>query len=599
MRYSIHSFRCAIFSVFLNCVPVAQSALDVPWSNKKYGPDGPWQAVQVKVGGIDPTLKVDAQNHADLDMYPGGGYDSFTFSSLACKPYPNSKCGNGGTWDPDDKAMDWFKDYDSPWHPPLDDTTFGLHSGPRNYTQRALTIGGRTVWNASLSHVNVGNITNLNGKVSGMQLGFLTLGGGETQQYFDTAYSEGKAGFNVSGWLFNGKLYEDKVLQSYSYGLHIGSAAFDYPGSLVFGGYNKGRIIGPITSQFKGVDAIDLLDINIGVEYGSSPFSFDSKKNLLVSDTGSIGASQEVRIDPRSPYLSLPDNTCEGLAAVLPIKLDQTTKMYHWQVDDPNYKKIVTSPAYLGFVFPPGRGTTANVTIKVPFTLLNLTLESPIVDKPVQYFPCHSFSPAQGDSFRLGRAFLQAAFMGQNWKTKTTWLSQAPGPGFQGSGLGDEITDIKDADTTIGSYDSTATNYFNQSWGRHWSIIDSPNPQASNGAAASPTNASLNGASSGSGGGLSVGAKAGIGIGAAAVALIAIGVFLLLRRSKAKGVKTDEAAAPAPIPYVDDGPADYKAPVENMPAYSDAPSELRYMSSPQEIFSESRVHELPDHNSAR
>ncbi|CAI6261009.1 unnamed protein product [Periconia digitata] len=550
----------------LFAVQAAQAALDVPWSSNKYGPDGPWQAVKIRVGGNDPALKLDNQNHADIEVYPGGTYDSFTFSSLACTPFAD--CGKGGTWDPDATAMLWFEGMTGAWHPTIQDKTYGLTAGSLNYTQRAITVAGKTVWNASLSHTNTGNITHLNGKMGGMQLGFLSLGAAETSQTFDTAWEEGTAGQNVTAYLFNGKLYEDKTISSYSYGLHIGSAAFEYPGSLVFGGYNKGHVIGPVTSMFKDFDRIDLLDITIGVKYGSSPFEFASKDNLLISDTGVVGSSQQVRIDPKTPYLSLPDSTCEGLADVLPIKFDQTTRFYHWQVNDPSYKKIVTSPAYLGFVFPPSLGSTQNVTVKVPFALLNLTLDSPIVDKPTQYFPCQSFTPLKGqpypvpdDYFRLGRVFLQAAFIGQNWVSKTTWMGQAPGPGFGGFGLGNQVIDIKDKDTTIESWDSAEINYFNQTWAGHWSIIDSPKPRTNNTPTApteSPTREATHEDKSDS---LSVGAKAGIGIGAGTVVVIAMGIAFLFWRTRTKrnheNIQGTYAEGPyTKQPYVDDGPGD-------------------------------------------
>jgi hypothetical protein len=86
-------------------------SIDVPWSKKKYGPDGPWQAVQIKVGGNDPSLIIDAQNHANIDAYPGGSYSCFTFSKDACDPYPNSDCGIGGTWEPDKGATDLISSY--------------------------------------------------------------------------------------------------------------------------------------------------------------------------------------------------------------------------------------------------------------------------------------------------------------------------------------------------------------------------------------------------------------------------------------------------------------------------------------------------------
>jgi hypothetical protein len=609
MPYLVVSFHRIFCLTILATVPPTQGALDVPWSDTKYGPDGPWQAVKIKVGGYDPNLKIDAQNHADIDVYPGGIYDSFTFSNSACSPYPNSECGKGRGWDPDLNAMSWFAGLVGGWHPTLQDKTYGLVAGPLNYTQRALTIRDKTVWNASLSHSNTGNITYFNGKTAGMMLGFLALGAPETAQTFDTAFEQGKAGQNVTAHVYNGKLYEDKIIASYSYGLHIGSAAFQYPGSLVFGGYNKGRVIGPLTSVFKEDSLIDLLDITIGVEYGTSPFDFDSKSGLLVGDTGVVGTSQQVKIDPKTPYLSLPDNTCEGLANVLPIKFDEKSKHYHWQTNDPKYKNIVTSPAYLGFIFPPARGTSTNVTIKVPFALLNLTLESPIAETPTQYFPCHPFTPLKGqkypiadDYFRLGRAFLQAAFIGRNWMTETTWMGQAPGPGFKGQGLGNQIIDIKDRDTVLETWATVDTNHFNQSWAGHWSVVDSPKPQASNTNSTSPTSSTLvEKKITDHNEGLSIGAKAGIGIGAAALALIAIGIGTLVWRTRGRGRDLGDKKKELKLPPCASHGLDNHSVlgIEDTHGYTDAPQELQLLKSPQEIYSEERIHEMADHNDAR
>ena len=60
---------------------------------------------------------------------------------------------------------------------------------------------------------------------------------------------------------------------------------------------------------------------------------------------------------------------------------------YLWKTSDPRYSKTITSASYLGFVF--SGSNNANVTIKVPFMLLNLTLETAAsgLGSNVQYFP--------------------------------------------------------------------------------------------------------------------------------------------------------------------------------------------------------------------
>jgi hypothetical protein len=90
---------------------------------------------------------------------------------------------------------------------------------------------------------------------------------------------------------------------------------------------------------------------------------------------------------------------------------------------------IVSSPSYLSFTFRLNSAVSQNITIRVPFSLLNLTLTSPIISTPTLYFPCFP-GQAPGGIFSLGRSFLQAAFIGVNWRTGNgVWfLAQAPGP---------------------------------------------------------------------------------------------------------------------------------------------------------------------------
>ncbi|KAF2463683.1 uncharacterized protein BDR25DRAFT_106430 [Lindgomyces ingoldianus] len=553
----------------------------VPWSTKSYGPDGPWQAVKITVGGNDSTLTIGAQNHADLDVYPGGSWTTFTFAKEACDPYKNSICGAGGTWNPDPpslKQIEWTDKY-------IDDS-YGIQAASYTNVPRALTIASKTVWNASLGNIPYGNITYPNGKMGGMVLGHLALGAPDPEQVWSK--SDKDAGQNITTNFFPSKLYMDNETPSNSYGLHIGSAAFDYPGSLQFGGYNKGRVIGPVTS-FSGESIVDLLDIAIGVEFGSSPFGFDSKPGLLLNDSGQVGR-MKVQVDPLTPYLSLPDNTCEGLANILPIKYDNTVKYYTWNTSDPKYKEIVTSPAYLSFTFPPAPGNKDNVVIKVPFALLNLTLDSPITAKPTQYFPCN---PYHGNIPRLGRAFLQAAFIGRNWGTKTTWLAQAPGPGISNSGLGDSNTAIANDQTMIEGF--TGDDLFKQSWDGHWSILNStkPNSTAPSGGAgetnkptASPPPAS----------GLSTGAKVGIGVAVPVGVLALIGAFIFIWRRRAHKKNTIYPALVDQLPTHEmDSGSDSQA------RYSDqAPQKYAAVDqTPQELHVETHALEMPDRNDPR
>ena len=333
-----------------------------------------------------------------------------------------------------------------------------------------------------------------------------------------------------------GYLFEEKITPSSSFGLHVGSAAFNLPLSLWFGGYDASRVSGSIASHSyannpSNLFNLDLFDIGIGVDHGGSPFlSYSSKEGLLTAGNSSITNSIPVDMNPSAPYLNLPNSTCNALASELPVTYNAKYGLYFWNVDDPLYAKIVTSPTYLSFTFD------NSFIIKVPFALLNLTLDAPLISTPTQYFPCQPPQDPASQTYTLGRAFLQAAFIGANWQSNNgQWfLAQAPGPGVG--------TVPQQLAITTTSLDATTDN-----WANTWQSVWTPLPVT----ASSPDGVTT---STPGGGGLSGGADAGIAIGAVAgvATLLAIG-FLLYRRRRRQtpslsallpGQKDDEANHP-------------------------------------------------------
>lgn len=169
---------------------------------------------------------------------------------------------------------------------------------------------------------------------------------------------------------------------------------------------------------------VSLLDVQIGVENGTSPFHSDSLTGLLKLNARFYGV-QPVIIDTVLAYLSMLPDTCAAIAQNLPVSLQPSIGLYTWNTADPQFQKIMRSPSYLAFVFQ--KSGAGNLTIKVPFQLLNLTLEAPIVPQTLQYFPCQPFQANDGSGhYFFGRAFLQAAFIGLNWEQMKWFLAQAP-----------------------------------------------------------------------------------------------------------------------------------------------------------------------------
>lgn len=372
--------------------------------------------------------------------------------------------------------------------------------------------------NVSTAVVDIGNQTLPNGNMIDLELGSFSIGAEDQQQVFTTG-SLNVSDASVNAWIMPGYYYNTSVTKSYSFSLHIGSTAFDYPGSMYFGGYDKGRAIGPGTSW--GDSNPPLQDIVLGVETGGSPFPYSSKKGLLISNT-STAEPISVYPEPLVPYLHLPKQTCDRIAKELPVTMD-STGYYLWDTSDPSYNKITTGAAYLGFVFPPGAGDTDDVTIRVPFQLLVLNLTTEASGRPgtTPYFPCMPYDTTDGN-YILGRAFLQAAFFGRNWNNKVWWLAQAPGPGSSKAGLGLSPMDIEDSDTSLDFFPDEGR--FADSWSQYWTPLKD---DSTDGGAGSSNNGDGNSS-------LSTGAKAGIGVGTAAVgvALLAVLAWFITRRRR-------------------------------------------------------------------
>jgi len=188
--------------------------------------------------------------------------------------------------------------------------------------------------------------------------------------------------------------------------------------------------------------------------------------------------------------------------------------LYLWNVESPAYERIIKSAHYLSFTFAPGTGFTN--TINVPFALLNLTLDTPLTQTPTPYFACSPWLPSAAP-YNLGRAFLQAAFLAQNWQTGKLFLAQAPGPDYAAP----DVRKIAATDNSLlGMTDPP-------DWLSTWSSVFEAQPDGSGN---SPTDAAK---SDESNDGPSTATIAGAAVGAlVAVALIAAISLCWLRRRR-------------------------------------------------------------------
>jgi hypothetical protein len=374
------------------------------------------------------------------------------------------------------------------------------------------------------------------------------------------------------------------------------------------GGFDQNRVVGPISNQQGSPDstgAIDLVDISLNVITGESPWNFSSSMGgILASGNSSMGPNLPIAINSLNPYLSLPPSTCNAIAEWLPVSFNPKFGLYFWNTTDPAYEQIVTSPSTLGFTFRLS-DTTDNFTINVPFSLLNLTMEAPLMSSPTPYFPCQ---PTTNTHFQLGRTFLQAAFVGMNYDgfggKAAWWLAQAPGPNIPTQST---VLAILDKDTTI----SNSSNNWADTWTGYWKPLTKTDVTPTTSSTPSPASVTPGTSSSAppnavkvsSSSGLSTGAKAGIGIAAAAAVIAAlIGAFFLWRHFKksaaAKDSKVQEpdySTVPAMTSYYDPAKPQQQIPASPSHTHSTYVPSTAYSHpgiTPVEMNSEPVRHEL-------
>ncbi|KAL4785901.1 putative aspartic-type endopeptidase [Aspergillus varians] len=486
----------------------AQTPYIMDWSTQSYGPDGPWQAVTLNVGS----------NRQPMALYPGANYASTILADSICANATlSSSCyaARAGTYNASESTTSISSNHSSNSTSPWNVFYWSVQGESRQGTATdEVTLDDETIIpNVSFTTIYDTYQTYPNGRSYPVSVGNLALGAPRLR---DT--SSGLTLNMIAAWL-----YTSKKTPSYAYSMHIGSVNPPIPGSLVLGGYDRHRIIGEPSSQSivdsAGILQVVLRDIGLGVAEGDSPFpSFtDTPRGGLFLDdehqNGGMVLPRLVTIDPTKPYMYLPKATCDSVTGFFPVSFDSGLGLYIWDVNSADYTNLTSSPVYVSFTFNKDGSAAQNMTVRVPLQLLTLTLQEPLVeDRNLTYFPCFPST----DTPVLGRAFLQAAFVGVNWAEGTnngSWiLGQAPGPGLQG-GNGGGIAPIAVNDRTLRGIEEGS---WAESWAQYWTPLEL---QGTNAGAGTSTDS-----------GISVGTKVGIGIGAglAGMILVASGVWVVI-----------------------------------------------------------------------
>ncbi|KAI9885955.1 MAG: hypothetical protein M1823_002233 [Watsoniomyces obsoletus] len=419
--------------------PFVTAQITGPWSlnfnnTKGVGPDGPWRVISLGVGF--PTQYA--------DVYPGGKGATVVVSEDACEGQ-NLTCPSPQPilYNPDyvrDRRIDGQESGDITPRQWDQERAQALNlTGSASYrSERIFLVDGQNAYTTNNTVVLVSSNYTLqypSGSRVPMSVGLLgmdapvnplevSLRNGSTARYQTLVDS----------------LASNRIIHSRSWALHIGSVQHNISGSLVFGGYDQSRVLGNIARFNSETARIRAITSNINFRDAASVVpSPTTPEDPLISPA--IGPQNshlkqpiEVHLDASVPYMYLPTEVCESMVSNLPVSFDTGLGLYLWNTSDfSRYQSYINSTSRISFIFDdPGN---LNVTVQVPLALLNLTLEPPLVAQPTPYFPCRPIPAGDRQPARLGRAFLQAAFMARNWDSGELFVAQAPGPEHRGPSI--------------------------------------------------------------------------------------------------------------------------------------------------------------------
>ena len=495
----------------------AHNPVEVRWSPRPYGTDGPWNVVEMDIG--------DPEKPQTVPFFPGASFQSFTLSkdlcdksgSMKCPPFYDAKksAGKGGS------AAEVAN------RAPNSSYALGLRlSGP------GMEMWQDDFWLNDDVFVQDVSMTLMDdiiieypepyGSRYPANVGCLAVGGAEINQTFSRESQD-----PIYSSIIPGYLWEHDLTESNSFAMHIGSVSPEIPGSLVFGGYDQERVDGDVL-VLEGDDyrsEIILVDLGIEVFQGDSPFNFtDKRTGLLAEGDSSYASGLVVHMDGCSPYLTLPSSTCQALSNHLPISYDDDLGLYLWDTTNDSYSRVMNSASGLTFTLT-GKQSSDTISVSVPFQHLNLTLDEPLMPDPTSYFPC---STTYVSHYVLGRAFLQDAFVGANWHKKVFWVAQAPGPRER---LGKDVVGLDKTETPRKKGDGKWTDTWAGYWGsleRKEGVDYGDDGHGEGGKGGKGNDQEWNRVESG----LPINAKIGIGVGAAlgTLALVAVAAFFLRRK---------------------------------------------------------------------
>jgi hypothetical protein len=211
------------------------------WSSEAFGPDGPWNAVEVSLGG-----------QPSISLFPGRMWNSFVTTSDYCA-FNNSvpHCASGTYLK--DQAVEASREGGPAqrieYKPPTQELALGVQAnGTSNMFLETIDLqfDSGIVQNHSITLIEAQSQMFLypDGTRYPIFTGCLSVGSPETQQVFSGSDGRPTIKASMMPWV----LKNSSSTASSSFGMHYGSAApaAKVPGSLLFGGYDRNRVVGNV-----------------------------------------------------------------------------------------------------------------------------------------------------------------------------------------------------------------------------------------------------------------------------------------------------------------------------------------------------------------
>jgi hypothetical protein len=212
-------------------------------------------------------------------------------------------------------------------------------------------------------------------------------------------------------------LANESVIPSRSWSYTAGASYRDYVGSLVLGGYDDTRLNANTTTHYALQPSTQTTELQVNL--ASIAFSFAN------GTEASIPVSETVVIDSTLPYLYLPAAVCDDLASRLGLTYNEPADLFTISPEALAANREAIEQIRITVGDTQNSGNTTSITF--PYTAFELNATWPTFDQG-QSQPFYPIRRASGDTFILGRAFLQEAHLSVDWERAYFNISQTAFP---------------------------------------------------------------------------------------------------------------------------------------------------------------------------